>query len=98
MNELFFFCHWKGIRVNSVNPGFIDTDFHMSEGMTRDDDEYANMCEMSGMAHPLGRIGQVDDCVNAIAFLAKESSNFITGVLLPVSIHGSLFFQHIQLV
>lgn len=74
----------KGVRVNTVNPGFIDTDFHCRGGIERDGDVYKEIMEMSTHTHPLGRVGQPDDCVNAIAFLAKDSSNYLTGVILPV--------------
>ncbi|XP_031626743.1 uncharacterized protein LOC116343020 [Contarinia nasturtii] len=71
----------KGVRCNSVNPGFIETDFH---GVERDTDEWAAVEELCAQKHPLQRIGYCDDCVNAIAFLADESANFITGILLRV--------------
>lgn len=71
----------KGIRVNSVNPGFINTDFH---GIARDSDEYATMVDAYNELNPIGRIGQPKDCVNAIAFLASEKASFITGHLLVV--------------
>lgn len=82
--SFFEFFYSSGIRVNSINPGFVDTDFHTTEGITRDTDEYANLCEMSGSVHPLGRIGTVDDCVHAISFFANEKSSFLTGALLLV--------------
>lgn len=74
----------RGIRVNSINPSFIDTDFHTSDGIERGGDEYVALVERNSSASPLDRIGYAKDCVNAIAFLAKESSSFITGMLLPV--------------
>lgn len=74
----------KGVRVNTVNPAFIDTDFHCRSGVEKDGDDYREIVEKSSLTHPLGRVGQPDDCVNAIAFLAKDSSNFLTGVILPV--------------
>lgn len=73
-----------GIRVTSVNPAFIDTEFHTTEGINRDGEEYASMLEAVGPAHPIGRYGTVADCVNAIAFLANDKSSFLTGTLLLV--------------
>lgn len=61
--------------------GFIDTDFHH---LDRNSPEYAALAEKGKAWHPIGRIGQLDDCVNAIAFLAHEKASFITGHLLLV--------------
>ena len=33
---------------------------------------------------PMGRVGEVEECARAIAFLAMPASSFITGVCLPV--------------
>lgn len=57
---------------------------HCRAEIDRDGDEYKDIVERSILTHPLGRVGQTDDCVNAIAFLANDSSSFLTGVLLPV--------------
>lgn len=73
------------VRCNSVNPGFIDTEFHtVAIGIDRNESEYAELCEQAREKHPLQIIGDNDDCVNAIAFLADENAKFITGVLLRV--------------
>lgn len=75
----------KGVRVNCVNPGFIDTNFHtVATGIERDSDAYAEMVEGKNKTHPMGRVGQVQDVVNAISFLAKDSSSFVTSVSLSV--------------
>lgn len=75
----------KEVRVNAVNLSFIDTDFYaVGHGLERGGDEYAALVEANVDAHPLQRIGYTKDCVNAIAFLAKNNSNFITGTVLAV--------------
>ena len=61
------------IRVNAVAPGIIKTPIH-----GRADDDYG---ELDGM-QPLGRVGDVDDVVDAVLYLAD--ANFVTGVVLPV--------------
>lgn len=70
-----------GIRVNSVNPGFIDTDFH---GVDRNSEEYNALVEANNQIHPLGRVGKTEEVVNAIAFLASEKASFVTGEILLV--------------
>jgi NAD(P)-dependent dehydrogenase (short-subunit alcohol dehydrogenase family) len=61
----------RGIRVNAVSPGIIQTPEHSPE-------LYG---ELAGL-HPLGRVGQVSDIVDGILFL--ESSPFITGEILHI--------------
>jgi len=61
----------RGIRVNSVALGVIQTPMHAAEPH----DELA-------AAHPLGRAGQVSDVVDGILFL--ESAPFITGEILHI--------------
>ncbi len=61
----------RGIRVNAVSPGVIQTPANPPE--TYD--------ALAGL-HPIGRVGQVSDVVNGILFL--ESSPFITGEILHI--------------
>jgi NAD(P)-dependent dehydrogenase (short-subunit alcohol dehydrogenase family) len=61
----------RGIRVNAVSPGTIQTPMHAPE-------TYDALARL----HPLGRMGQVSDIVNGILFL--ESSPFITGEILHI--------------
>jgi NAD(P)-dependent dehydrogenase (short-subunit alcohol dehydrogenase family) len=61
----------RGIRVNAVSPGVIETSTFSEEER-----------ETSARLHPLGRIGQISDIVNGILFL--ESSPFITGEILHI--------------
>jgi len=72
----------KGVRVNSVNPGLIVTDFQIRAGMNTS--EYPAFLERIGKSHPVGRVGQSEEVVNAIAFLANENAGFVTGVILPI--------------
>lgn len=73
----------KGVRINSINPGFIDTAIHVSSGRCTEN-EYSSVCEYQSAKHPIQRIGNTRDCVNAIAFLADENASFITGSILAV--------------
>ena len=73
----------KGIRVNSVNPGVIDsTDLFNRSGMTAVEcTAYLNQCKR---IHPMGRPGRVDEVAKAIAFLASEDASFICGQTLAI--------------
>jgi NAD(P)-dependent dehydrogenase (short-subunit alcohol dehydrogenase family) len=72
-----------GVRVNSVNPAVIKTEFHKRMGM--DDEAYKAYITRSSETHALGRVGNVQETAQAIAFLAcDETSSFITGTLLAV--------------
>lgn len=66
----------RGILVNVVAPGYIDTD------MTRALSENQRS-EIVGHI-PLGRTGSGDDVANAVAFLASEENSYITGQVLHV--------------
>jgi 3-oxoacyl-[acyl-carrier protein] reductase len=66
----------KGIRVNAVAPGFIDTP--MVAGMT------IEAVESTKKLIPLGRLGNPDEIANAYAFLASDEASYITGAVLHV--------------
>lgn len=84
----------KGVRVNSINPGVIDTNFHDSLGFEKDGPEYVAAMESYSEMHPIKRIGQTDEVVNAIAFMASERASFITGAILLVD--GGLNIQRLR--
>lgn len=68
----------KGIRVNCICPGAIETP--MIAGALADDDirnYFVDNC-------PMGRIGVPEDIANTALFLASDESAYITGVILPV--------------
>ncbi len=66
----------RGITVNAVAPGFIET------VLTEDLPE--EIRDFSMKLTPMGRFGKPEDIANAVAFLAAEESSFITGVILQV--------------
>ncbi len=71
----------KGIRVNAVCPGFIETpmfDAVWSMGGLEE------VRERIRDAHQLGRFGKPEEIANAALFLASSESSFITGQALPV--------------
>ncbi len=67
----------RGITVNAVAPGFIDTD------MTRDlpDDQRAALLGRI----PLNRLGNVDEIASAVVYLASRGAGYITGETLHVN-------------
>jgi 3-oxoacyl-[acyl-carrier protein] reductase len=64
----------KKIRVNSVNPGIVDTEGTQSAGFIGSDFE-KGLVAMT----PLGRVGQVDDIASAVTFFASDDAKWITG-------------------
>ena len=67
----------RGITVNVVAPGFIETD--MTKAMSED------MKKAMFERIALGRFGQVDDIANAVLFLASPMAAYITGETLHVN-------------
>ena len=72
----------KGIRVNSVNPGVIDTDLFNRSGMS--EKEVEGYFEKSKTLHPIGRIGTPIEVAKCIAFLASTGASFVCGQTLAV--------------
>lgn len=68
----------RGIRVNAVNPGLIDTDIHAKAGMP---DRVARMNAMI----PMGRAGTADEVAKVILWLLSDEAAYVTGAMVPVS-------------
>lgn len=71
----------RGVRVNAVAPGFIETD--MTKVLTEE--------QVAGMLAqiPLQYLGQPEDIAKAVCFLASEEASYITGQVLTVD--GGLY-------
>jgi 3-oxoacyl-[acyl-carrier protein] reductase len=67
----------RNITVNSVAPGFIDTDMTRALG----EDQHAALLTQI----PLGRLGKPEDIAAAVAFLASPQAAYITGTTLHVN-------------
>ncbi|HWD67642.1 MAG TPA: acetoacetyl-CoA reductase [Caulobacteraceae bacterium] len=67
----------KGITVNAVAPGYIDTEMVSSVPKPVLDQIIAGI--------PVGRLGMADEIARSVAFLAAEDSGFITGATLSVN-------------
>jgi 3-oxoacyl-[acyl-carrier protein] reductase len=68
----------RKIRINSVNPGMIETEGLHSTGIIGERD---NMAAIT----PLGRIGQPEDVAPAVVFFASQDSSWITGETLYIT-------------
>jgi 3-oxoacyl-[acyl-carrier protein] reductase len=64
----------RKIRVNSVNPGIVDTEGTQSAGFIGSDFEKALVAQT-----PLGRAGRVDDIASVVTFFASDDAKWITG-------------------
>jgi acetoacetyl-CoA reductase len=67
----------KGITVNCVAPGYIDTDMMAAVP--------ANVLERIVSTIPVGRLGKAQEIAACVAFLAREDASFITGSTVTVN-------------
>ena len=70
----------RKIRVNSINPGLVETEGTHTQGVIGSDFE-KNIIPQT----PLGRIGNTSDIAKVAVFLASDDSGWLTGELLPAS-------------
>ena len=66
----------RGVTVNAVAPGFMETD------MTAAMPEAAKAATLAAI--PMGRMGAAEDVAKTVAFLASEEAGYITGQVLAV--------------
>lgn len=66
----------RGITVNAVAPGFVDTD--MTQVLPE------NVKEAATVQIPLGRFGKPEDIANMVTYLASEKASYITGQIISV--------------
>lgn len=71
-----------GIRVNSVNPGTIDTPMLVREAEASSDP--AEYLRRTDAESPIGRVGRPEEVARAVLFLASEESSFVTGAALSI--------------
>lgn len=74
----------RGVTVNVVAPGFIETDMTADLAESRRTEAAANI--------PVGRFGQPEDVAQLIHFLTTDAASYITGAIIPVD--GGLGMGH----
>ena len=72
----------RGIRVNALCPGIIDTP--MLRDVARKAPDPDAMWEEISLAQPMGRLGTPEECADAALWLVSDEARFVTGVALPI--------------
>jgi 3-oxoacyl-[acyl-carrier protein] reductase len=67
----------KKVRVNSINPGLVETEGTHTAGFIGSDFHKEHLAQV-----PLGRIGQPEDIASIAVFLASDDSGWLTGETL----------------
>jgi NAD(P)-dependent dehydrogenase (short-subunit alcohol dehydrogenase family) len=73
----------KGIRFNSVHPGFIITPL-FTKMASKEPEGLEAAIKREGGKIPLGRMGKAEEIANGILFLASDEASYITGVELII--------------
>jgi NAD(P)-dependent dehydrogenase (short-subunit alcohol dehydrogenase family) len=69
-----------GIRVNSVNPGFVSTPLLTSAGIV----EGTDMCAFIAGKHAMNRLGSAEEIAEGIVWLLSDKASFVTGIPFPI--------------
>lgn len=72
----------RGIRVNALCPGIIDTPMLERFAAAMPDPDAA--WRGYGAAQPMGRLGTPEECADAALWLVSDEASFVTGVALPI--------------
>jgi NAD(P)-dependent dehydrogenase (short-subunit alcohol dehydrogenase family) len=83
-------CAGRGIRVNCICPGFVETP--LIGPILRNPERASRLAAL----HPLGRLGRPEDIANMAAFLVSDQASWITGQAFAVD--GGLSAGHAQIL
>lgn len=74
-------CAKHGIRVNSISPGSIRTPLleYGAAQLTKPGESMEDMIATFGKAHPVGRVGTVEEVAGMVAYLCSDDAAFVTG-------------------
>ncbi|CAJ0580442.1 unnamed protein product, partial [Mesorhabditis spiculigera] len=81
----------QGVRVNSINPGFVNTEFLMRNGFCTEETRDETLGAFA-QSHPLGRGAAPEEIARTIFFLASPASSFTTGAI--VNVDGGLSLKN----
>lgn len=74
----------KGVRLNTVVPGLINTPLVRRLADKYAGGDYEGYCKIRGEQVPMGRMGSAWDVANAVLFLASKEAGYITGTEIVV--------------
>ncbi len=80
----------RGIRVNTVCPGWVDTGF--TDQVLANADDPAAVRNSANGSHLLGRMARPDEVADAVCFLASENASFMTGS--EIYVDGGFMVKH----
>lgn len=72
----------QNIRINAINPGFIETAMVMERGVRAGHD--TEMHDQLRAAHPMNRLGKPEEIAHAVVWLCSDEASFVTGYPLAV--------------
>jgi NAD(P)-dependent dehydrogenase (short-subunit alcohol dehydrogenase family) len=74
----------RGIRVNAIAPGTIDTPMRRSTIASLSASKQQELAELAKRSYPAGRIGRVEDVGGIAVYLASDEAQWNTGAIIPV--------------
>lgn len=74
----------KGIRVNAIAPGTVDTPLVQTVMANMTAEAVTNFQDRIATIYPLGKIGQVEDIAGAAVYLASDAAKWVTGAIFNI--------------